>query len=418
VSVRRLPALLPAARVALQTLRTNPLRTALSTLGIVMGAAALVAVLSLGDGVERFARVQLEREGANLVQVAPRTADTIDGLRVPRTEYPVFTIADADDLAAGLDGNVDVVLSLEGTGRLAPPDGGATRAVLVTGIFTTRGGQQRPRIEAGRGLTVEEMRTGAPVVVVSRRLLAEVFPAETSASLIGRAITLEAAEWRVVGVAEPYPGERLLAAWVPAEAGERAMVPATPVRPRKLQVAVARVEEVQAARDRATRWVASRNPAWAGQVDVVSTSAQRLQTINQGILVFKLLMGAFTAIALIVGGIGIMNVLLASIIERTREIGIRRSVGARRRDLALQFLAESLAIALSGSVFGVALGLAGAFLTTAVIRARTEALVYAAVTWQSLVIAVVAAASVGVVFGLYPAWRAARLSPIEAVHHE
>ena len=135
-------------------------------------------------------------------------------------------------------------------------------------------------------------------------------------------------------------------------------------------------------------------------------------------LVFKLVMGAIAGISLLVGGIGIMNILLASVAERTREIGIRKAAGARQRHVLLQFLAESVAITGIGSVLGVILGLAGAFGITAGIRHLTDAPLYAAFTWQSVAVAAAAALLVGLVFGTYPARRAARLSPIEASRHE
>ena len=113
-----------------------------------------------------------------------------------------------------------------------------------------------------------------------------------------------------------------------------------------------------------------------------------------------------------------MNVLLASVAERTREIGVRKTTGARRRDILWQFLAESVAITGTGSLLGIALGLAGAFGVTAIMRARTEATVYAAFTWGTVLVAVGAAVAVGITFGMYPALRAARLSPIDAIRHE
>ena len=149
------------------------------------------------------------------------------------------------------------------------------------------------------------------------------------------------------------------------------------------------------------------------------TSAARLAQAQQGLLLFKLFMGAITGISLVVGGIGIMNVLLAAVTERTREIGIRRAVGARSRDVLLQFLAESVAITGAGSALGAALGLGSAFAITAIIRARAEgAPLQAAITWETLVVAVTAAVLVGLIFGLYPALRAVRLSPIDAIRHE
>jgi putative ABC transport system permease protein len=185
-----------------------------------------------------------------------------------------------------------------------------------------------------------------------------------------------------------------------------------------LLVRAADVERVDSVRALTERWLDARHSAWQGKVRVQTEAASRLKQARQGILIFKLAMGSFAAIALIVGGIGIMNVLLASVLERTREIGVRKAIGARQRDILLQFLAESVAVSGVGSVFGVAAGLAGAFAVTAVMRSRTEAIIFAAFTWQTIVVAAAIAVGIGLAFGTYPALRAARLSPIDAIRHE
>jgi putative ABC transport system permease protein len=413
---RTAPAVAPALRVALDTLRANPLRTLLSTLGIVMGAASLAGVLSLGDGVEAFARQQLEHEGVNVVSVTARTSDTVDGLRVPRPDYPVFTADDARDLAGRVTPGTTVQLSVEGTGLVRAQPGDRARAALVSGLFVASG-ETGLRLEAGRTFSSEEAERGDAVAVVSHALALALAPG-APAAIVGGTIQVQEAPHRVIGVTAPYPGERLLAVWVPLTNSDKAMVPSPAPRARAIHLAAPRVEDVSALRDTATRWAVGRDARWADQVQVAATRQERLRTINQGILVFKILMGAFTAISLVVGGIGIMNVLLASVIERTREIGVRRSVGARRRDLVLQFLAESVAISVVGAVIGAALGIAAAHVATAIMRSRTEALVFAAVTWQTVAVSVGTALVVGVVFGLYPALRAAGLSPVEAVHYE
>jgi putative ABC transport system permease protein len=151
---------------------------------------------------------------------------------------------------------------------------------------------------------------------------------------------------------------------------------------------------------------------------VAATGQQRLEEIERSFLWFKMLMGTFTAIALIVGGIGIMNVLLASVVERTREIGIRKAVGARRRDIRTQFLTESVAISAAGSLLGLIIGLSGAFGMTALMRARTAVPIYAGVSLGTLIASASAALLVGLIFGTYPAFRASRLSPVDAIQRE
>jgi putative ABC transport system permease protein len=166
------------------------------------------------------------------------------------------------------------------------------------------------------------------------------------------------------------------------------------------------------------QFLAARDPGWERRY-VVSTNQGRLEQLSRGILMFKLFMGAITGISLLVGGIGIMNVLLSSVTERTREIGIRKAAGARDRDILRQFLAESVAICSLGSLIGLALGVSGAYGITAAIRRFSDApALYASISWSTVAVAAVAAVVVGLTFGTYPARRAARLSPIDAIRHE
>jgi putative ABC transport system permease protein len=239
---------------------------------------------------------------------------------------------------------------------------------------------------------------------------------------LGGSLPLEGRGFRVVGVLAPA-AQRVaplgMTAIVPYTVADSAMAPSASPRAPQLMVRAARVEIVDSVRRLTEQWAARRLGAgWKDELSVATSSPMRLDQARQGIRVFKMVMGAFAGISLLVGGLGIMNVLLAAVTERTREIGIRKAAGARQRDILIQFLSESVAITGAGSAIGVVLGLAGAFAVAAVIRSASGAPIYAAVTWQTVSVAAVVAIVVGLAFGVFPALRAARLSPIDAIRHE
>ena len=407
-----------SVHVGIQTLRANPLRTALSTLGVVMGAASLVAVLSLGDGAESFARRQIARRGMQTVAVAAKVNDTVDGLIVPRQDVVRFTADDLRDLAQAMPAGSEVLLSLEGTASLQIA--GKPRAALVTAIRAERPRQLGLDIGSGRLFTKQELDESANVAIVTHKLASELAGPQAPESVLGSAIPIGRRTVTVVGIQQPLPGERLLGVAVPYDLAEALMVPAPAARVPTLSVNADAVEAVSAVRIAAEQWADRRDASWRsqGRVTVAAPGLDRLLAMNQGIAVFKILMGAFTAISLVVGGIGIMNVLLASVAERTKEIGVRKAAGARRRDIVVQFLAESVVITVAGAVIGALLGIGVAYVATAIMRAQTMAQVYAGVTWQTLAVAMGAAVLVGLVFGTYPAMKAARLSPVDAMRYE
>jgi putative ABC transport system permease protein len=402
-----------AARVGFSTLRANPLRTLLSTLGVIMGVAALVSVLSLGDGMERYARAQVDRTSdLQFVTVQPITTRLIDGQVFARADVRRFTPQDADDLTRALTTPSQVGLVFSGAALVRRP-GVAARGAQVVGITPRLAEARGTTLVAGRWYADADTMAGHVGVVVTDALARALLP---GGALLDSSITLQQVPVRVVGIVAGADSADFHV-MVPVRSAAALMAPSASPRVPMLAVHVDSVDRVSVARADVERWLTRTDPAWKSRVQV-QTNTMRLDQLAQGLLLFKLFMGALTGISLLVGGIGIMNVLLASVVERTREIGIRRAAGATRREILQQFLAESVAISLAGAALGAAIGVAAAYGVTAFMRARVHAQLHAGLSVSTLVVAMLSSMVVGIGFGLYPALTAARLAPIDAIRHE
>jgi putative ABC transport system permease protein len=270
-------------------------------------------------------------------------------------------------------------------------------------------------VAAGRFVEESDLSASTPVIVLSKGLASKFSPVDSV--LLGKFVHVDGRGHRVIGLLEGDSAERVSRGYVALtqeivrrSASERRQYPF-------MMIKASRLELVEPVRVRVNRWLEKR----FGAVDrdfAVSVSSQRLAQVSQAMFVFKLGMGFITGISLLVGGIGIMNVLLASVSERTREIGVRRAAGARATDILAQFLAESVAIAGAGSILGVALGFLASAIGTAVIRSLTGAPLGMSFTWIPVLVGVGAASIVGIAFGIYPARRAAKLSPTDAIRYE
>lgn len=418
--MQTLSAILSGVRVGADALRINPLRTVLSTLGVVIGVGALVAVLCLGDGMERAARVEIERTtDLQTVGVSAKTTERVDGQTFTVRDYPIFTREDAAS-ARAIPGVVDLSLVLSDRTTIDLPETGKRRQISLSGVLARADNFHHLKFLEGRFFTDGEAQHSARVVVVSYKLAEALMAGRDPASIVGRQVRVNQQPCEVIGVLDTYVGERdtHLEVWAPFDAASALLPPASRPRPTSLLLRAASVESVGAVEHATRDWVAERFTTRREKVEL-ATYRTRIAQATQGIMMFKLFMGAITGISLVVGGIGIMNVLLASVTERTREIGVRKAMGARRRDILVQFLAESVAVAGTGSIIGIALGVVTAFTLAAVIRSQVEGGFFeVSFSFSTLVIAAIAPVLIGLVFGTYPARRAARLSPIDAIRHE
>jgi len=410
-----IPLLFSSFRVSVETLRGNPLRTFLSTLGIIIGVASLVAVLSLGDGMQQFVRTQVgETTDLQVMSVSPRTAREVDGSTIPRPDTVRFSPGDVQALRAILQ--APAVLGLTQPGIALVSVGGVQRAITLVGTTPSLFSIQNVAVASGRAFTDAE--SDARVILLSRKATKDLVGAGKPPIAIGDSLMLRGVNLAVIGILGGNQTDKIITAVVPVSAmraitetiGREALA--------SIIVRANRFDDVAVTRTAVDKWLAATYGATWKDRTVVTNRADRVAQVQQGMLLFKLFMGAITGISLLVGGIGVMNVLLAAVAERTREIGVRRAVGAARGHILAQFLAESVTISGVGSVAGIALGLIGSYGITAILRANTKAQIYAGVSVSTVFVAVAATVVVGLAFGLYPALRASRLSPIDAIRHE
>lgn len=408
-----------SARVGFDTLRANPLRTILSTLGIVIGVAALVSVLSIGDGMERLLRQQIgSTTDLQRVAVMPRLSRLVDGTPFPVANPVRFTSSDASALAARLHDSATVNLSTSGSALVTSRGDTTPHPTQVTGTLVASQVIPDSMLVAGRTFSAQEASANAPMVVVSERLANDFRGSRPAGGVVGDTLLFQGMPRIVIGVSKDTPGERARHALMPFGATDSAVISSLIARPATMVVSATIVEAVGAVKKSVEDWAAaSYGAAWKDRVTIAAQEA-RLEQITNALRLFKLFVGAIMSISLVVGGVGIMNVLLSSVIERTREIGIRKATGASQHDILWQFLVESVAITGVGSLIGLILGVLAALVITAVMRRMVNSPIQAWLSPSTVIVAIGASVVVGVVFGLYPAMRAARLSPIDAIHHE
>jgi len=411
--------MLRSLSVGFETLRANPLRTILSTLGIVIGVAALVSVLSVGDGMERLARREIGgTTDLQRIAIATRLVRIVDGTPFPLEKPARFADADATSLQEALGDSVKVNLMVTGFAIVTSSRDTAQHATQVQGMMQPDQMMNDSLLLAGRFFNAAEGASGALVVTINHRLAADFSAGGQPKDAIGDTLFFQGKPRVVIGVLRATENDRARRAIMPSRAVAGAVAVGQAERPPQLLVTSPSIEAVAPTRARVERWAAARfGEEWKDRLGIVSDES-RLEQAKKALRIFKLFMGALMSISLIVGGIGIMNVLLSSVIERTREIGIRKATGAAQRDILWQFLSESVVITGVGSLIGLLLGVTAAFAITAIMRNVANAAIQAWLSASTVLVAIGASVVVGVAFGLYPAMRAAKLAPIDAIHHE
>ncbi len=399
---------------AVDSLTSNKMRSALTILGIVIGVGAVIAMLAIGRGAQDSITGSISSIGTNLLFVIPGGGEDI---RNPRP----LTLEDANALNDPL--NAPAVLA-------AAPMLSSMADVTFEGE-TTR--TQVAAVTSGydtlRSLSVTEGQFISDENILGRAAVAVIGP-DTATNLFGRSegvtgetIRVDGQPFRVIGVLKAQGGSGF------SNADDQIIVPLTTAQARLVRkttrnavdmilVQAATAQDVPVANEQVAEVLRSRHRTPVGADDFTIFTQQSFLDIAKTITgVLTIFLGGIAGISLLVGGIGIMNIMLVSVTERTREIGLRKAVGARKRDILIQFLTESALLSLAGGLIGIAFGWGLSFLVGVIARAANADLT-PTVSLDAILLATLFSAAVGLFFGLYPAKRAADLEPVEALRYE
>ncbi len=417
--------LVESLRIAMRGLSANKLRSALTMLGIIIGVGAVITLLSVGEGVQNLITSQLQSAGTNLLIVLPVNIDDSanqGGQFQTRSFEPSLTMGDLQALRDPFNAPDVAAAAPEVDTRSTVSYQKNSASLQVSGVTPEYETVRNSRAGIGAFISQQDVDTRARVAVLGVRALERLF--EPGEYPIGRTIKIDRIPFTVIGVLEEKGGGAFGSEddiiYAPLSTVQERLAPS--LRNSRgeplLSVIYAQVvaeERMSEARTQIEDLLRVRHNVQFRDDDDFSVinQADLIAIFGQITGVLTIFLGAIAAISLLVGGIGIMNIMLVSVTERTREIGIRKAVGARRKDILSQFLIEAVVLSLIGGLVGILLGWAGAMLISSLQSDLT-----AVVTVQSIALAVGFSAAVGLFFGIYPATRAASLNPIDALRYE
>jgi putative ABC transport system permease protein len=411
-----------SVRIALRALTANKMRSILTMLGIIIGVMAVIALLSVGLGFEQYITQQFESLGSNLLFVIPGQLEGggPGSARAAGQRTQPLTMGDAQALADPFL-VPDVVAVAPDFGRNGTVARGKQAIISsIDGITPEYQSVRNFNPVLGEFITQEQVNGRSRVAVLGATVFKELF--EDDEYPIGQTIKLNDVPFKVIGVLEEKGGggfgDEDNVVLIPISTAQTRLFEAGTVRGdliiSVIFLQVASKDRMDAAADRITEVLRERHRISFRDDDdfTVVNQADLIQVFGEFTAVFTTVLGAIAGISLLVGGIGIMNIMLVSVTERTREIGIRKAVGAKRRDILLQFLVEAIVLSMMGGFMGIALGYAASALLSNVLDLSTV------VTMGAILLATGFSAAVGLFFGIYPATRAARLNPIDALRYE
>jgi putative ABC transport system permease protein len=408
--------------IAIRSLFANKLRSSLTMLGVIIGVGSVITLMSVGRGAEASITSTLEGMGTNLVYVTSKTPG-VEGLAAMQMAAYSFTLDDAKEIAERVPSVIAVAPVIENYVEAATADESTVAFVEAS----------TPEFESvfnyptddGQFITERHVASRDMVVVLGSDVVEELFGNDEA---VGQKVKINGRQFTVIGVLEEKGGQIMGVSMdsivvVPITTYQARLFPGRTVRGedavQQLAVQIVSTEVADIVSADVTELLRQRHQITDPDRDdfTIMTQEQMMGMLQEVTGLMTILLGAIASISLLVGSIGIMNIMLVSVTERTREIGIRKAVGAKRRDVLLQFLLEAAMLSLSGGAVGIIGGWAVSWMISTFSEAAGVT-IHAVVSWDIVILAISVSVFIGLASGMYPAMRAARLNPIDALHYE
>ena len=407
--------LLMGLRVAVTALTVHKMRSILTMLGVVIGVAAVIALVAVGQGAQAQIINQFQALGSNLLTVSAGTNFGFSRSGLQQNTRPLT------------DKDVEAIRALATTVKLVAPDYSANATVVyqgkttntsISGVTADYATVRNWSVDRGRFVSAQDTSNLALVVVLGQTVVEDLF-GSALVNPVGEVVRINRQPYEVIGVLKSKGqsgfNNQDNTVFMPLRTAQVKLGGAGTTQVRSISLQVRTAEEMDLAQAQVTAILRALHGLQTGAENdfTVQNQADILDSVAQTSGTFTTLLGSIAAISLLVGGIGIMNIMLVSVTERTREVGLRKAVGAKRSDILLQFLTEAVVLSSTGGIIGVLLGVGGAQIITPLLGGSR-----ALVTPQSIILALTVSLGIGIFFGLYPANRAARLNPIDALRYE
>ncbi len=408
---------LESIRSSIHSLTANKMRSALTILGIVIGVSAVVFLVSFGEGHREYITHMFESMGANAIYIT----NTSTGQRITGA-VENLTLEDADALRQSNKTPSVAVVAPFTEKMMTVSYGNKNSNATVMGVTPEIRNVLDYPLSQGDFVVDEDIRKANNVAIIGHKIYADFFaPGEIA---IGKTLRISGRQFEIIGVLEEkgaFMSTMDNFVMLPLTTMQSRVLSQTSARGHEVQTIAVRAvssDQVDQAREQVTAVLRQRHHIREGDDDDFTIIDMReiSNRMQEMLGVFQIFLGSVGAISLVVGGIGIMNIMLVSVTERTREIGIRKAVGAKRQDILRQFLVESAILSLSGGIIGLLLATTGSLLISGINLGGYE--LNAPISAQIVIIALLIATFIGLVSGSYPAFRAASLDPIESLRHE